>query len=140
MDVPSFERFEPKIRALPAREPLLPEDLLRDEFLLCREGSVEVFYMPSYEANPGARLVLVGITPGWTQMELAYRVVRRGLHDGLSVEEARRRADVECSFAGSMRTNLVRMLNELGLPLPSVSQTRRSCLRDALTSSARLQP
>jgi hypothetical protein len=59
----------------------------------------------------GARLVLVGITPGPTQLELSYeeagKLIRSGASDETVLREAKR-----AGFGGSsMRPNLVRMLN-----------------------------
>ena len=59
--------------------------------------------MPTDGLNPAAKLMLLGITPGWTRMELAYRHVRLGLHNGLEPGEARRRARYAASFGGPMR-------------------------------------
>jgi hypothetical protein len=49
-------------------------------------------------------------------MEIAFRVARRELIHGSSAEEASRCAKIAASFAGSMRTNLIAMLDELQVP------------------------
>jgi hypothetical protein len=46
-------------------------------------------------------------------MEIAFRVARRELIHGSSAEEASRCAKIAASFAGSMRPNLIAMLDEL---------------------------
>jgi hypothetical protein len=83
--------------------------------LLQREGDVDVYYVPLERLNPDAKVVLIGITPGFTQMQVAYETARDGLRAGLSHQEVLQRVDEDASFAGSMRTNLHRMLDELGL-------------------------
>jgi hypothetical protein len=115
LTVPPFDRFLPAIKALPADRPLRRDELLVDAFRLHRDEDVEVYFMPTDGLNPAARLMLLGITPGWTQMELAYRHVRQGLSNGLDPAEARRRARYAASFGGPMRKNLVTMLDGVGV-------------------------
>lgn len=110
-----FEVFAPSIRALPGRQRLTKDDLLTDEFRLHQEERLAVYYAPFDYVNEGAKVAVVGITPGWTQMEKAYRSARRDLLDGLGPVEVCRRAKQGASFAGSMRTNLISMLDALGL-------------------------
>src|SRR5262249_20747859 len=69
---------------------------------------------PFHHTNENARVVMVGITPGWTQTEISFRRTRHYLQ-GQSPPEACRLADQEASFAGQMRRNLVTMLGELRL-------------------------
>jgi hypothetical protein len=111
-----FRQFEDAIRALPVRDRFERSDLLIPALLLHREGSLEMYYAPFGTMNPSASVVLLGITPGWTQMEIAYRSARGDLDRGVTSEEICARAKHSASFAGTMRTNLVRMLDDLGLP------------------------
>jgi hypothetical protein len=72
-------------------------------------------YIPFEHIERDARLVLVGITPGPTQLGLSYeeaaRQIRSGASDGAVLREAKRVA----GFGGSsMRPNLMRMLNHFG--------------------------
>ncbi|WP_139490874.1 hypothetical protein [Brevibacillus dissolubilis] len=109
-------RFLRHIRSLPAHEPLTKEDLLRPEFLLQKEGAIEVYYTPHNElVNQNPKVVVIGLTPGWTQMELGYRQARKDLLAGLSIREVCLRANLAARFAGTMRHNLIQMLNALGL-------------------------
>src|SRR5262245_14397965 len=108
-----LDKFLPRIRDLPDRE-LKKEDVLVPEFLLGKEGNVEVYYAPFHHTTENARVVMVGITPGWTQTEISFRRTRHYLQ-GQSPPEACRLADQEASFAGQMRRNLVTMLGELRL-------------------------
>lgn len=111
-----FDVFAPSIRALPNRERLNKDDLLTSEFRLYHDERLAVYYAPFDYVNEGAKVAVVGITPGWTQMEIAHRSASRDLRAGLVSEEALRRAKQWASFAGSMRKNLVAMLDDLGLP------------------------
>lgn len=110
-----FERYAPAIAGLPPG-PLTPAELMSDAFRLDRDAELAVYYIPFERMNPAARVVLIGITPGFTQMQLAYEVARDGLVAGLAHDEVLQRVDEEASFAGSMRTNLTRMLDDLELP------------------------
>ena len=107
------------IMRLPGGGRLLKEDLLTEAFRLYRENvtgkELAIYYVPFDYVNADAKVVLIGITPGWTQMEIAYRAASRCLHAGLSVEQVLKRAGDEGGFAGMTRTNLVKMLDGIGL-------------------------
>jgi hypothetical protein len=80
-------------------------------------GRDELFYVPFEHMNCRARLVIVGITPGPTQLELAYGAAQARLKAGLSDDLVLERAKKEGSFGGdTMRPNLVKMLAFFGIP------------------------
>lgn len=60
-------------------------------------------------------IVIVGITPGRQQMREAIEEARRAMMLGLSDAEVLARAKVHASFAGTMRTNLVKLMDAVGL-------------------------
>jgi hypothetical protein len=62
----------------------------------------------------GARLVIVGITPGAQQRDLADAAYAAALRRGLSQEEAARTAKFAASFGGAMRKNLIATLDHAG--------------------------
>ena len=111
-----LESFAPQIAALPERTTYTQEELLKPQFLLGKENQLRVYYAPFDAVNRAARIAIVGITPGWQQMEIAFRVARRELIHGSPAEEASRCAKFAASFAGSMRRNLIAMLDELQVP------------------------
>jgi hypothetical protein len=111
-----FSEFEPIIRALPMRDRFEREDLLIPSLRLHQDAGLAMYYAPFGSVNPSAIIVLLGITPGWTQMEIAYRVARKELEAGTGADEICRRAKQNASFAGTMRTNLIRMLDDLRVP------------------------
>jgi hypothetical protein len=79
---------------------------------LAANGGDVIDYTPFEHIERKARLVLVGITPGPTQLDLSYveagRLIRSGASDEVILREAKRVA----GFGGSsMRPNLIRMLN-----------------------------
>lgn len=91
--------------------------VVRDEALLLQaDGDLKVYYAPFEYINPTARLVLVGITPGPTQMENANDKARHALMAGMGLEQALKLAKETASFSGNeMRSNLIRQLNHWGV-------------------------
>jgi hypothetical protein len=111
-----FHTYADAIRTLPLGRPLSKDELLVQRFLLHKEGKISVYYAPHNEyINTRARIMIVGITPGWTQMELAFRKARVYLEQGLPAVEICKRIKADAGFAGSMRANLVDMLDRLEL-------------------------
>ena len=110
---PCFGTYERRIRDLPAH--VQETDVLTPDFLLAREGRLEVFYAPLHGVTAAARVVVVGLTPGRSQMLVAFREGKRLLDEGWRpprlFEEIRRLM----AFAGPMRKNLTRMLDEIGV-------------------------
>lgn len=111
------DRVVALIRSLPERREYTREDLLVPEVQLAAAPteSLVVYDAPIGWINRDARVALIGVTPGFTQMEIAYRSVRRCLLEGVSPKDACRLAKYEASFGGPMRANLVQMLDELGV-------------------------
>ena len=83
---------------------------------------LECYYAPFEYLNEGARIVLVGITPGRTQMNLGVEAARTALLADQPVDAALREMKRKASFGGDMRRPLVRMLDlfgyagQLGIP------------------------
>lgn len=108
--------FAPRMMALPDREKYTKEDLLTPSFLLEQKEGISIYYAAHNEIiNEQARVFIIGITPGWTQMERSIHTARKHLLAGLSIKETIKRTKCECRFFGSMRQNLISMLNELEL-------------------------
>lgn len=92
------------------------EDLLIPELLIEKENNLELYYAPYDYINFEAKVMIVGITPGFTQMSLSIQQAKEDLAAGIPFADIDRRAKAIASFAGSMRTHLIAMLNELELP------------------------
>jgi len=75
------------------------------KFLLEKEKNIEIYYAPFDYINSKAKIVIVGITPGLQQMLQSYEVINQGK----SFKEVK---DLS-SFKGSMRTGLIKYLDEL---------------------------
>lgn len=113
----SLTIFEQVIRSLPDDRTLRRDELWTDDFLLQQENNLTVYYSPIGEyINTGAKVVIVGITPGFEQMRIAFEEATDALHHGASLEETARLVKYTASFAGTMRRNLVQMLDALELP------------------------
>ena len=76
-----------------------------NKFLLNKEGDLEIYYAPFDYVNSKAKIMIVGITPGLQQMLQSFQVI----NDGKSLKEVK---DLS-SFKGSMRTTLIKYLDEL---------------------------
>lgn len=114
MDTKLFTRFAPVIRSLTAAE-LDGAPSLNAKLRLAQDGKVEVCYTPFEFINPKARVVIVGITPGRTQMLNALKEARRQLDRGADPVACLMAAKQTGAFSGAMRPNLVRLLDGIGL-------------------------
>lgn len=127
--------FSPSDRFLPVLEALSDPALRREtgspqELRIASydhgEKRLDVAYAPFDYINPEAKVVIVGITPGRQQMANALSECRRQLRSGATVERALAAAKVHASFSGSMRANLVSMLDDIGvarlLDLPTTAE------------------
>ncbi|UUZ91356.1 hypothetical protein LJK87_37760 [Paenibacillus sp. P25] len=108
--------YKQAILSLPKDSMLTREEPLVEDFLMERHGSLEMYYAPHNEyVHPLTRVVIIGLTPGFTQMRIAIQEARAGLEARLSNEEVCRLAKEAASFAGTMRIHLIDMLNALDL-------------------------
>ena len=114
MDTQLFERFIPVICSLTAAE-LDGASTLISKMRLASDGNLEVCYAPFEYINTQARVVIVGITPGKTQMVNAIKEARRQIDDGADAEQALIAAKRTGAFSGAMRPNLVGLLDHVGL-------------------------
>jgi hypothetical protein len=111
-----LKRYKQSMLLLPKDTELSKDDLLVDDFLMERNGKLEMYYTPHNEyINPSAKVVIIGLTPGWTQMRIAIQEAKAGLEEGLSDEDVCRKAKEAARFAGTMRINLIDMLNAIDL-------------------------
>ena len=108
-----LEEYSKKIEDLKSFE---KEDILTEKFQLYKEGNMAIYYAPHNETiNQEAKIFIVGITPGWTQTQIAYKTANEELKRKKDLIEIRKACKRNSRFAGSMRKNLIEMLNELKL-------------------------
>jgi len=88
--------------------------VVRDPRLLIEKSDgISIYYAPFEYLNPEARVVLVGITPGPTQMVNANNAARAALLSGKTPEETLRVSKQIAAFSGEpMRSNLIKQLND----------------------------
>ena len=79
--------------------------IVNKEFLIKKDGNIEIYYAPFDYINSKAKIAIVGITPGLQQMTQSFQAIK----DGKSLKEVK---DLS-SFKGSMRTTLIKYMDEL---------------------------
>ena len=79
--------------------------IVNKEFLIKKDGNIEIYYAPFDYLNSKAKIIIVGITPGLQQMTQSFQAIK----DGKSLKEVK---DLS-SFKGSMRTTLIKYMDEL---------------------------
>ena len=108
-----------RLRGL-AKAPMPSErHLLARNRIIGRARDLVVFFGPfgtvpnESMATEGVEVILVGLTPGYSQLEAATRMLR----ENPRLRGRRRALAMRCNiaFAGSMRRNLIAMLDDLGL-------------------------
>lgn len=104
-----LERYRSTITDNPT---LSPDD---PRLLIERSGELAMHYAPFEFVQVNARVVLVGITPGAFQAQVALGVLREALNEGMPDIAALQRAKSSASFSGTLRKNLVSMLDSIGL-------------------------
>lgn len=111
-----LKHYLPYINHLPAPNAIEKRDLMNANFLMESCGNLEMYYAPHNEyINHDAKLVIVGITPGWTQMKAAFQQAKICLQQGDSLKQLMKSTKKAAGFAGSMRKNLIEMLDECGV-------------------------
>jgi hypothetical protein len=109
-----FAHFASAVETLDLDRIAAPSDIPAT-FNLGRDGALTSHYIPFDYVNPTARLVLVGITPGFTQWKNAMREAQLQLQAGAPTDAALRAAKRTGAFSGAMRPNLIALLNHIGL-------------------------
>ena len=108
-----FLKYYNKIKGLSSFD---KENILNEQFELYNKENMKIYYAPHNETiNNKARIFIVGITPGWTQTSIAYETAHNGIINNLEPELIKKECKKNSRFAGSMRKNLIEMLDELNI-------------------------
>jgi hypothetical protein len=100
---------------LPATAPASLGDLPH-ELRIYGDSKIEIWFSPMGLGVTNPEIWILGITPGWNQMRIAYEGAAAALEHGSSPAEASAKMKPNVAFAGTMRNNLVAMMDELGFP------------------------
>ena len=99
-----MSKFLNQIRSL---KKINKSTITNKNFLIKKEDNIEIYYAPFDYINSKANIMIVGITPGLQQMLQSFEAV----NEGRSLKEVK---DLS-SFKGSMRTTLIKYLDELNI-------------------------
>jgi hypothetical protein len=116
LDFGKYDSYKDKIAALPLCREFEPKHLLNTKFRIERFDDIEIYYAPTGYINRKAEIALVGITPGWHQMEIAFRTARDNILKGHGRMTVCRNAKNTAAFSGTMRKNLLEMLDGINIP------------------------
>lgn len=91
-------------------------DLCQSELLkIAQSGNLGSYYTPFDSINLDAKIVLVGICPGRAQWVKALTACKDALDADLDSTEVLKRAKATGAFSGPIRTNLIQILDHIGL-------------------------
>lgn len=108
--------YEQIIKQLPIKDKYEKNELLIDSLRIEKSGNIEIYYAPHNEyLNSKAKIFIVGITPGFQQMSAAISTARKELEVGSGIEEIQYKCKVAGRFSGSLRKNIISMLDEIKL-------------------------
>lgn len=108
--------YKQVIKELPLKNKYTKEELLIDKFLIDKEKNIEIYYAPHNEyLNPKAKVFIIGITPGFQQMSTAIATARKELEVSDNIEEIQYKCKVAARFSGSLRKNIISMLDGIEL-------------------------
>ncbi len=112
----TLDDYKDIIKALPNKDKYTKEDLLIPSLLVDELKQITIYYAPHNEyINPNARILIVGISPGFEQMSIAISTAKEGIEKGESLEAVQYKCKAAARFSGSLRKNMIEMLDEIGL-------------------------
>jgi len=101
-----FSAFRDSFAALPSG-PLSLDDVQTPQYCVYEGRRIVAFYAPFDYLNRHARVALVGVTPGPTQMLEAFGIMRDALRAGRSDEDALASVKAHASFNPDHSSGLV---------------------------------
>lgn len=108
--------YEDKIKRLPIKNKYTRDELLISDFLLDKQNNIEIYYSPHNEYfNLKAKVFIIGITPGFQQMNTAISTARVGLENKYNIADIQHECKIASRFSGSLRKNIITMLNDIEL-------------------------
>jgi len=113
LDLNYINKYLNILNEIPNKREYSFSDLLINDLLIESENDLNMYYAPLDYINNNAKIVIVGITPGFTQMEIAIRTYKKEILLGKSYQDIIKIIKQNAAFAGQMRKNLVNMMDEL---------------------------
>ncbi|MEM5007354.1 hypothetical protein ABEP42_13660 [Priestia megaterium] len=111
-----FQQYLPAIQQLHIHTNFTKEQLLQKDFLIGQEKELSMYYSPHNDyINPDAHIIIAGITPGWFQMKTAFKQCVSSLSHHHPLEQVLYETKKAASFSGTMRVNLIDMLDRCGV-------------------------
>lgn len=108
--------YKEVIKRLPIKDKYEKNELLIDDLLIEESGNIEIYYAPHNEyLNSKAKIFIIGITPGFQQMSTAISTARKELELETDIEGIQYKCKVAGRFSGSLRKNIISMLDEIKL-------------------------
>ena len=112
----TLKDYKEIIKTLPIKNKYTKEELLTKDFLIDKDNNIEIYYTPHNEHfNKEAKIFIVGITPGFQQMSTAISTARKELENTDNIEDIQYKCKVAARFSGSLRKNIISMLDDLKL-------------------------
>lgn len=114
--IPTLKDYYKVLERLPFKKKYTKEELLIPELLIKEEKQIAIYYAAHNEYfNPNAKVFIIGITPGFAQMETSIVAARRCIEEQIPLDEIPYICKKEARFAGQLRKNIITMLDELKL-------------------------
>jgi hypothetical protein len=121
------------LRLLPDGD-LGPEQLLVEAFLVAEEGRLRMYWIPFERLNRAAWIAIIGLTPGWHQMQEAFTAARDAFRSSVTADmQVLERVHRQAAFSGSMRTNMVKMLDQSSCLVRSTCGPASRSLKSVMT-------
>jgi len=81
------------------------KNIVSANFLIKKDNNIRIYYAPFDYINRKAKIMIVGITPGFQQMQQSFEAIK--------LRKSLKEVKDLSSFKGSMRTNLIKYLDKL---------------------------
>lgn len=108
--------YKDVIKRLPLKDKYTKYELITEDFLIEKEGNIEIYYAPHNEyINPDAKVFIIGITPGFIQMNMAITEARKCFENNEDIKSIQYKCKRAGRFSGSIRKSIIDMLDELKL-------------------------
>lgn len=112
MKYTELQQFKKAALELPANP---SRDTIRNKFSVAQTSDLLEIYTPFEYITPTAKVAIVGITPGYTQVLNAIESLSEALKSDVEDEKALQTAKHTGAFSGSLRANLIDLLDSIGL-------------------------